>query len=673
MDSKKITVLDEISECIKSNQNFVLQGGAGSGKTETLIRVLEYISDNYSDKNIACITHTNLAVEEITSRVDKDYMVSTIHSFLNSLIKNYKKNIHQVISDIFKVEIVERKDLSFYENETVQKKEEHKNYKKKYNKCASRLYSVRKESIPKVVGKRIYDTDPEKYNLELNHKIDELNTEIEGVINKSDYNMVEYNETRFDSFKNLTFSHDNLLKISSLLFEKFPLLSKIIQDKFDFIFIDEYQDTRNDVIDIFLNKIPSTSKTTIGLFGDSMQGIYDDGIGDVESYISSGTLKKVDKEDNYRCSVQVIDFINQFRNDGLIQEVAFKSKNGISETIEDRQGLVKLYYSVYDTPKPHVRSKQEDKQRYLNTLKVLVSKVEEQHSNLKKLMLTNKSIAIEVGFENLYEVFDNRYLEVKEEIEKDLTRLQLFDLVEMCVAYEHKNYNLILTRIKKAGFEFNTIADKKKVDEILNSVTTSSKGAIEVLELAFENSILKKSESHSWYINRKETFFKELSEDAFYPIFKTNIDEGLNTFIRMQKEVSDLEEETFNEYLKIYKKEKFYTDLFSDKIKFNEIIKYFNYLNENTEFITMHKTKGSGIQNVLVVLDEYFWYKYNFKSIFDSEETNIEKKLYNQQLFYVACSRAIKNLICVRIILADEEEDLVSCFSNYEKVLLPGH
>ena len=90
MDSEKIMVVDKINECISKNQNFVLQGGAGSGKTESLKQVLEQISENYPDKKVVCITHTNLAVDEIVSRVGNGYTVSTIHSFLNSFIKNYK-------------------------------------------------------------------------------------------------------------------------------------------------------------------------------------------------------------------------------------------------------------------------------------------------------------------------------------------------------------------------------------------------------------------------------------------------------------------------------------------------------------------------------------------------------------------------------------------------------
>ena len=81
----------------------------------------------------------------------------------------------------------------------------------------------------------------------------------------------------------------------------------------------------------------------------------------------------------------------------------------------------------------------------------------------------------------------------------------------------------------------------------------------------------------------------------------------------------------------------------------------------------MHKTKGSGIENVMVVMDEYFWNKYNFKSIYDTTEKDLIKKLKNQKLFYVACSRTIKNLICVRIVSDEEEEkQLLDFFKGFD-------
>ena len=81
----------------------------------------------------------------------------------------------------------------------------------------------------------------------------------------------------------------------------------------------------------------------------------------------------------------------------------------------------------------------------------------------------------------------------------------------------------------------------------------------------------------------------------------------------------------------------------------------------------MHKTKGSGIENVMVVMDEYFWNKYNFKSIYDKTETDLKKKLKNQKLFYVACSRTIKNLFCVRLVSDEaEERQLLDYFNGFE-------
>ena len=637
----KLTALEQVFDCIERKQNFVLQGGAGSGKTESLKRVLEYITQKHLSAKIACITHTNLAVDEIKSRVDRDYTICTIHSFLNNLIKDYKKNLHEVVSEIFKLKRVETL--------------EHKEYKKSYGKYASFLLSVKQQTTPKVIGKREYDKDAATFNNELNANIQNLNDEIEALIKERDHNEVRYNETRFNSFSNLSFGHDSLLEMASLLFEKYPLLSKILHDKYDFIFVDEYQDTNKAIIDIFLSKTSIDSDTTIGLFGDSMQGIYDDGIGEVVGYIKNNQLKIIEKEDNFRCSEQVLTFINQLRNDDLKQEVAFKTKDGVTETIEDRQGEVKLYYSIYHGERT-ASGNPKNKDEYLQQLNFVLEQVSRYNEGFKKLMLTNKSIANEVGFEKLYSVFNKRYADVKDEIEKDLGRLQLLDLAELSKAYSSKNFNYVITELKKAGFIVSSIEDKKKISSTLDRILVAEHGAIELVELAFKNKLLKKSDAYSSYINRKDAFLSEIEKDEFYPTFKELYDGGNNTFPRMAKEDDSLNLEVFNNYERLFKKERFYNDLFSDKIKFNEIMNYFSYLNEETDYITMHKTKGSGIKNVMVVLDEFFWtQKYKFKMIFDPNEPDVKKKLYNRKLFYVACSRAIDNLICIRIIAPEEK------------------
>lgn len=653
-----MTPLDKIKQSIEENKSFVLQGGAGSGKTETLKDVLEYISKNYPDKKVACITHTNKAVDEIKSRVGEQYIISTIHSFLNSIIKDYKKNISQCIFELFKVEKIERKDISFYDgDEKEQKKKEHEKYKKIYEKYAKKLFTVESKTIGKVIGKKEYDKNPESYNGELNSLIDSLNEIIKNQIEEKDYNKIKYNETRFDSYNDLTFGHDGLLEISYQLFNIFPKIGKILQDRFDYIFIDEYQDTNEKIVKIFLECLPKTERMIIGLFGDSMQSIYSDGIGDVQRYITGGFLKEIPKEDNYRCSVQVVEFINKIRNDGLRQEVALKHSE---ESLDERQGTVSFYYSIVES-KPNAFSSQEVKNEYVEKINTLINIAKSNQDNSKLLMLTNKSISTEADFSNLYNTFAQRYQEPKEYIEEVLIKLQFMDLIELCQSYENGDYNFILSELKKVGYPIKTIEDKQKLKDDIEYLLGFDGSAIDAINYAFDNKLIRKSESFESYISRRDVFLSGLSDEG-YQTFKSNYS-LYNTLKKMQDANIDIEEEEFKELEKELKKESFFQDLFSSSVTFKEVINYYNYINEDIEYITMHKTKGSGIDNVIVVLDEYFWNEYDFTNLFDSNN-NEDKKIDSQKLFYVACSRAKTNLTCVRLIKEDEESFLKSFFNS---------
>src|SRR3989339_1728735 len=85
------------NDCINIEKPFKVEAGPGAGKTYWLIKHLNNVLSNSKRlnpvNNIACITYTNIAVEEIKSRLDnKDEKVeiSTIHSFLyKNIIKPY--------------------------------------------------------------------------------------------------------------------------------------------------------------------------------------------------------------------------------------------------------------------------------------------------------------------------------------------------------------------------------------------------------------------------------------------------------------------------------------------------------------------------------------------------------------------------------------------------------
>ena len=119
------------------------------------------------------------------------------------------------------------------------KKAEHEKYKKVYGKYASKLYSICKENCEKATGKREYDKNPAMYNQALNCRIHALNERISGIIEEKDYSGIYYNETKFDSLGDLSYGHDGLLAIFHLLFEKYPMLGKIISEKYDNLLSEE--------------------------------------------------------------------------------------------------------------------------------------------------------------------------------------------------------------------------------------------------------------------------------------------------------------------------------------------------------------------------------------------------------------------------------------------------
>lgn len=171
------TVMEQICICLDGKRNFLLSGGAGSGKTYTLVQTLHYIFDKNPKVQVACITYTNVAADEIKERSPYSRLhVSTIHDFLWEEIKDYQKNLKQSL-----VELV--------------------------------------------------SGDSAKSSLAISYSGDKPLTE-------ADFDVVQYQNYR-DLQKGII-SHDEVLKIANYMFEAYPMLSKILCDKYDYIFIDEY-------------------------------------------------------------------------------------------------------------------------------------------------------------------------------------------------------------------------------------------------------------------------------------------------------------------------------------------------------------------------------------------------------------------------------------------------
>ena len=208
--------------------------------------------------NIACITYTNVAADEIKSRSPyKNIRVSTIHDFLWGIIEGYQYNLKQAL-----VHLVE-------------------------------IYKRDSSNGIKYTGDD--DITLEYYN----------STKIV----YKDYRKLE---------KGVVW-HDDVIKLADYMFAKYPLLGKILKDRYPYILVDEYQDTDKRVIKILLDYIQQTDckgNNTIGFFGDSMQSIYDkSGVGNIDNYVTNKSVVSITKEDNYRCSTSVINLLNLLRSD----------------------------------------------------------------------------------------------------------------------------------------------------------------------------------------------------------------------------------------------------------------------------------------------------------------------------------------------------------------------
>lgn len=84
----------KILALIDEHKNFLLSGGAGSGKTYSLVSLMNEIYQRNPTAKIACITYTNAAVHEIENRIlNQGARISTIHDFLWESIAPFQNEL----------------------------------------------------------------------------------------------------------------------------------------------------------------------------------------------------------------------------------------------------------------------------------------------------------------------------------------------------------------------------------------------------------------------------------------------------------------------------------------------------------------------------------------------------------------------------------------------------
>ncbi len=624
---KEKEIQDLINSCIDNNSSFIFNAGAGAGKTFSLVQTLKYVVNKYYKKlkllnqKVRVITYTNAATNEIKKRIGVTELIesSTIHEFVWSIISNYPRELLICHLEEVKAEI-KRKDKKIisrfldYLNEIgeetffklVEKKEFYKlegsqNIEKFFNSKypidnKSNFYS----SAKAYVSKSKLEKTEEKIKNYLNTFPTRIKKEF---IIKYDYN------SDIKSLNKMRIDHDLLLEYFHSMLAKYSQLKSIIIDKFPILFIDEYQDTNSNVINIIIEMMQNKNNRyfVIGLFGDLFQNIYKTDNTLLEEMIIEEKIRVIAKGINRRCSTQVIELANKF-NYMCLQESAYSNHNdGVVEVIDINNNLNLLLENLYS-----------------------------KYGKLDCLVLKTKSICEKIRCMSIYKTFasmnnysGSNYEKLNTEIlSKDVEKLGV--IPKLIFKFIEYYYNL-----KKEKIFLNEIAgDNIKIN--LDDILIIKSKMYDVIEKITSNSTLK--DVFTMFLNGLE---------------KNNQSEKIKTYVFGTNEDIEI---LFNENLSSDNDDSPYNMLTS--ILFDEWIRWYNYISENDPnekvvYHTYHSTKGLEYENVAIILDDSTGLaKDNLKNylftLVNCDDT-INKKLLDsnkdlRNLLYVAITRSYKNL-----------------------------
>lgn len=258
---------------------FLVNAPAGSGKTTWIRHQVEAHLLKNPDDNILCITFTNRAATELGRDLESERVYfGTIHSFINDFISSFFS--HSAIIDLYwetYKDKIEERIINAKQNAEWMKNNE--KYKEKYG-CI---------------------------DLETVH---------------SNLDSVSYNETPYTSLYRAALSHDDLISFTRLTVDRFPVIKKKIADKYQLVFIDEYQDTAADVLHIFYTSLVG-QKSELYLLGDKMQQIYRNYNGEFEETFRR-LNKSVNLSTNYRTTPKIVSILNAIYNDDALKQTSYE-------------------------------------------------------------------------------------------------------------------------------------------------------------------------------------------------------------------------------------------------------------------------------------------------------------------------------------------------------------
>lgn len=402
------------------NNIYLVNAPAGSGKTTKIRQMVEVHLREKPDDNILCITYTNRAADELAKDIDSSKVFfGTIHAFINNFISSFFS--HTAIIDLY--------------------------------------WELYKEQIKE----RIDNIEQKENIIESNQRFIEKYGQLDLDTVYNNLHEISYNEAPYNSLYKGALSHDDLISFTRAAVDKFPVIKRKIADKYQLIFIDEYQDTSADVLYIFYEAMKNRTGKMY-LLGDKMQQIYKTYDGSFEKEFLT-LNRSMNLTTNFRTTPHIVSILNNIYNDKTYKQIPYVKK-------QDSEMSFLPEVIITDTPDAEVDKK---KAAYPDAL---------------VLYLLNKKRFYSIGSGTIYEAvqgmdrygFGKKYgvvdvLTNYDNNNPDKLFSLLFLLMQIDLDYRNALYGKVLRTIRNnknvlnaSKYAIKKHADKSIVKELLESV-----------------------------------------------------------------------------------------------------------------------------------------------------------------------------------------------------------
>ena len=579
-----LQVDETLEKCILSTprKSFFLFAGAGSGKTYSLVLLLKKIHTSIGKdlllqgKNVAVITFTNAATDEIINRLDYSpiFHISTMHSFVWEVIKHYQSDIKRLYCSYIE------EDLKALEKKI---KETKNKTTKTYLSSVEKL-ECQKERLAKAQTIEKFVYNPNGSN-------------------------PEYNALR----------HAEVIRISARMIIESRMLQRIIAQRYPILLIDESQDTKKELVDVFFEiQRNFTDIFTLGLLGDQKQRIYADGKENIEDSIPTEWEKPV-KRMNYRCAKRIIQLANDIGKD-----IDINAEQRPREDAND--GFVRLFI----IQQRDGLNKDEIEQ---NVMRLMSEQTRDEKwaaidADVKVLTLEHMMAARRLGFSSFFAPLYKVSKYQMTFLQGTVSEIEFFTKEILPIAESIKEDGRIALEILKKHSPLLSGQDTKNPYELYLKCREE---AIKVANLVNENETIRVVVDE--IIKSQLLIVPDVVKQA-YMLNPSDIEDIVEEDIRAWVEVMDL--------------------------PINMVRSYDDYVNHRSQFDTHQGVKGLEFDRVMVIIDDSeirgFLFSYDklfgVKDLSDADlknkengkETSIER---TQRLFYVTCTRAKNSLAVV--------------------------